>query len=483
LADGGHTFMATDTDAAGNTSSASLALSVAVDTVAPNAPIITNDTISNTNEIVLTGTAEVNSAINVYDGATLLGSALADSSGAWNFITAQLADGGHTFTATDTDAAGNTSLVSQPVDPIIDTTAPAAPVYSCLSPVGDDGITNDNMPTLTGNAEANSTIKIYDGMTLLGSATANGSGEWSYTTAALTDGVHSLTTTDTDAAGNTSSASSALSVTIDTVAPTLAITAIMDTHDSVSLTGTTEAFTWISIFDSASGMPLGTTTSAADGTWNFGENWITATDFTVKATDLAGNTNQVDAHAPAPAFANLLQNTNGTVTISGTSTPDSMVSIYDGTDTTPVGIVTTSANGTWSFTSDTLSNSIHSFALDAVDVAGNTGASTGVALIGTAGNDTLAVPVGNNLMIGGGGSNTFVFGASFGKDVITDFQATTSNHDVLQFSQDVFSDLAAVLDHAAQVGSDVVITADAHDTVTLQNVLLSNLHQNDFHIV
>ena len=41
-------------------------------------------------------------------------------------------------------------------------------------------------------------------------------GAWSYTTAALANGAHSLTATATDAAGNTSAASSALSVTIDT---------------------------------------------------------------------------------------------------------------------------------------------------------------------------------------------------------------------------------------------------------------------------
>ena len=49
-----------------------------------------------------------------------------------------------------------------------------------------DGITNDNTLTLTGTAEANSTVKVYDGATLLGSATADGTGAWSYTTAALT---------------------------------------------------------------------------------------------------------------------------------------------------------------------------------------------------------------------------------------------------------------------------------------------------------
>jgi hypothetical protein len=78
-----------------------------------------------------------------------------------------------------------------------------------------DHITNVNTVTLTGAAEANSTVKVYDGATLLGSATANGSGAWTYTTAALSNGAHSLTATATDAAGNISSASSAMAV--DTV--------------------------------------------------------------------------------------------------------------------------------------------------------------------------------------------------------------------------------------------------------------------------
>ena len=72
-----------------------------------------------------------------------------------------------------------------------------------------DHITNDSTPTLTGTAEANATVKVYDGATLLGTTTANGSGAWSFTTAALANGAHSLTAIATDVAGNTSAASTA----------------------------------------------------------------------------------------------------------------------------------------------------------------------------------------------------------------------------------------------------------------------------------
>ena len=79
-----------------------------------------------------------------------------------------------------------------------------------------DGITSDNTLTLTGTAAANSTVRVYDGPTLLGTATANGNGAWSYTTAVLPNGGHSFTATATDAAGNASVASTALAITVTT---------------------------------------------------------------------------------------------------------------------------------------------------------------------------------------------------------------------------------------------------------------------------
>ena len=137
----------------------------------------------------------------------------------------------------------------------IDTAAPVVPsiaAYSTDSGMVGDGVTNDNTLTLTGTAEANATVKVYDGATLLGSATADGSGNWSYTTAALANGAHSLTATATDVAGNTSAASSALNVTIDTTAPVTPAIAAFSTDSGVvgdritsdntlTLAGSTEA--------------------------------------------------------------------------------------------------------------------------------------------------------------------------------------------------------------------------------------------------
>src|SRR5262249_37512789 len=95
-----------------------------------------------------------------------------------------------------------------PSTPSLD--VPKIDAFSNDSGVAGDHITNDNTVTVTGKAAANSTVKVFDGTTQIGTATTNGSGAWSYTTAALKDGSHSLTAKATSASGATSAASSAL---------------------------------------------------------------------------------------------------------------------------------------------------------------------------------------------------------------------------------------------------------------------------------
>ena len=68
LAEGAHTFTSTAADAAGNTSGASAGLTVTIDTKKPNAPVLASDVILTTNQVLLTGTAEANSTVNVFDG-------------------------------------------------------------------------------------------------------------------------------------------------------------------------------------------------------------------------------------------------------------------------------------------------------------------------------------------------------------------------------------------------------------------------------
>ena len=171
---------------------------------------VVGDGITNATTLTLAGTATASSTVNVYDGATLLGTATVNSSGAWSFTTTgTLASGSHSFTATDT-VSGSTSAASSPLNVTIDTTAPSAPTIGSFTP-------NGTALTLSGTAEANSTVKVYDNGTLLGSATANGSGAWTYYHGSAGQQHQRLHATATDAAGNTSLPSSDPVVTVGMV--------------------------------------------------------------------------------------------------------------------------------------------------------------------------------------------------------------------------------------------------------------------------
>lgn len=50
---------------------------------------------------------------------------------------------------------------------------------------------------------------------------------------------------------------------------------------------------------------------------------------------------------------------------------------------------------------------------------------------------------------------------------------------MLEFDSNLFADFESVLAAAAQVGSDTVITYDADNAVTLKNVAVTSLHEDD----
>jgi hypothetical protein len=183
----------------------------------------TNDTTP-----TLNGTAEPGSTVTIrLDGADLIHDPGRRQRHVDLYPTTPLGEGPHTFTVVATDAAGNTSQPSGGFTLTVDTTPPAA---ATIATVTDDvgGVqgtlnsgdtTDDTTPLLQGTAPADAVITVYDGTTLLGTATLDGSGGWSFTPVTpLTDGPHSLTVHATDAAGNTT-ISSPFELTVDTVAP------------------------------------------------------------------------------------------------------------------------------------------------------------------------------------------------------------------------------------------------------------------------
>lgn len=122
LASGTYVVTARQSDAAGNKSPLSLPLTMIVDTLAPDAPIIlTASPFVTTNTMpVIGGTAEAGATITIYLDDEWDGETEADDDGAWSFAVPGLfAGNSYEVFATATDAAGNTSAPSAPLTLVV----------------------------------------------------------------------------------------------------------------------------------------------------------------------------------------------------------------------------------------------------------------------------------------------------------------------------------------------------------------------------
>ncbi|HET7880241.1 MAG TPA: Ig-like domain-containing protein, partial [Acetobacteraceae bacterium] len=510
LLDGVHNISAIDTNTGGFASVASAALAVTIDTVVvpPSAPDMTaatdkgvsnTDNITNDNRPIFTGTAEAAAQVTLPDGTTVIGTARASATGTYTITASVLADGTHSISASQVDVAGNISTASAPLSVTIDTVAPGAPTTPVLSPTSDSGVLGDNItnnktPTLTGTAEAGSTVTIFNGATKVGSGIAGLDGSWSIATSALANGVRTITAKAMDVAGNVSLASAALALTIDTTTatpsrPALAVgqdTGVSSTDNITnindpSFTGTAEAGSTVTLFDGTQAIASGI---AVGGTWNITAPVLTdgVHSITAKSVDVAGNVSAVstarsvtiDTTAPgAPTV------TGGSATaLTGKGEAGDTMTVLNGA--TIIGTTTVGGAGNWSlsFIGGLLPQTLTA---SQTDKAGNAGPASGPILIGTAGNDTLTSTPGNDFMIGGAGADTYVFSGSFGNDIIAGFAAGGSAHDFIDFQGiAALASFASVQAHATQGSTGVVISDGAGDTVTLNNVTLTSLTAADF---
>ncbi|MBN9560166.1 MAG: Ig-like domain repeat protein [Alphaproteobacteria bacterium] len=378
--DGTHSLTAKETDAAGNTGIASSAVDYTLDTTPPDAPVITSlGGLTNQASQTMSGTGEIGGTVIVWDGLTSVGSAMVDEHGNWSAaVTLTPGDGTHSLTAKETDAAGNTGNKSVAVDYDLDTTPPLVTI------AGTVGLTNEVNQAVSGTAEALSTVTLWDGATTVGSATADEDGHWSTTVTLSGEGLHSLTASQTDAAGNTGT-SSAISYTLDTTPPVLTVTNMGGpiNQPAVTLSGTGEVGRTVVVTDSDATV-LGTGIVGLDGTWS---TQVTLTgewphSITVSETDAADNassriiTYTLDTTPPdAPVITSTGQLTNDpAVTLAGTGEIGGTVVVWDGA--TSVGSATVGGDGNWSVAVTLTGDGAHSLTAKETDLAGNTGASS-----------------------------------------------------------------------------------------------------------
>jgi len=353
----------------------------------PPAPQITAPaaatTYTNSNSITVSGTSAAGTTVSLYNltpSTTLIAGSLPVTAGHWTY-NATLAVGTHLLAAQATNGSG-TSSPSNVVAIVVDKTKPDAPMI--LGPTGTAGTPaylNTTTPLIQGFAEPNTTVRVYDGVTLIATTTAAVTGEWSVATSSLAQGSHTLRSTATDLAGNASDNSGAQFVVIDTIAPPAptittptGATAFVG-GTSTTIAGAAEANSTVTLYNN--GNPLASalaTTGTAwshDATLGAGENIVLAW-----AVDRAGNLSAASAAKgiivdSTPPTVNIISPVDGSET---NNTAPAFV--FDFVELYPAAVECRVNSGTWNACGSgiqlaSLAEGEHTFSVRVRDLAGN----------------------------------------------------------------------------------------------------------------
>ncbi|MAY55966.1 MAG: hypothetical protein CMQ37_08875, partial [Gammaproteobacteria bacterium] len=414
LADGSYSITARYTNSLGNQSGDSPALNpVVIDTTAPGTPTVTAQT-SNSSTPTVSGTVTLgaNESLSVtIDGEVYTtGNGLTINGNTWSVTIPggnALNDGTYEVTATVTDLADNTSTDASSNELVVDTTAPNQPAAPDLTDASDTGTSNsdnytsDSTPSFSGGGgNPGDTATLYIDGVAAGTATVDGSGNWTITTGELTDDTYEVTVSFTDPAGNESAQSTALEVTIDTSAPTAPT---VNSQTSTSATPTVTGTVTLGANETLSVTIDGNVYTVGNGLTVNGNNWSVTIpgadalsdrtyEVTATVTDLAGNTvndsssNEliVDATPPGTPAAPDLTDASDTAGASNTDnytsdntptftgsggTPGDTATLY--IDGVASGTVTIDGSGNWTITAGELADGVYDITVSFTDTSGN----------------------------------------------------------------------------------------------------------------
>ena len=324
--------------------------------------------------VTVSGTAEIGATLTV-NGVPVT----VDASGAWTTAVATAGEGPLLVTAVATDAAGNSTTATR--DLTVDTLGPAVAITTIEG--GDDLI---NAAEAAGGVTVSGTAEIGATLTVNGvPVTVDASGAWTTAVATAGEGLLVVTAVATDAAGNSTTATRDL--TVDTLGPAVAITAIeggdnlinaAEAAGGVTVSGTAEIGATLTV----NGVPV---TVDASGAWTTavataGEGLLVVT---AVATDAAGNSTTatrdltVDTLGPAVAITAIEGGDNlinaaeaaGGVTVSGTAEIGATLTVNGAP-------VTVDASGAWTTAVATAGEGLLVVTAVATDAAGNSTTAT-----------------------------------------------------------------------------------------------------------
>lgn len=368
LIEGANTLVVTAVDRAGNSTSSTV--TATLDTVAPQLTVIgpADGALLNNGQITFGGAAAEPVVSVLVNGIA----AQVGTSGGYT-LPITLAEGNNTLTVTAIDRAGNSSTNTITVN--LDSIEPAAPLLNAqVTP------TRIAISTVAGQAEANSTVTLFNNGVTVATLKADAAGLFSVADVTLTEGSNLFTAQAADAAGNISQLSTPLPLVLDTKAPVITVTTpqagALVSAAQVTISGMADE-PLVSLTVNGASTPL---SAGSSDPLSFeyvlaltaGEN-----SALIAATDLAGNvatitiTVQRDSTPPKVVIVTPL---NGLLT----NTPQTQISgtVDDADATVTVGGALVSVVNKAFSVGYLLSDGDNSIQVKGVDKAGNEGTAT-----------------------------------------------------------------------------------------------------------
>ncbi|WP_019412774.1 Ig-like domain-containing protein [Paenisporosarcina sp. TG20] len=323
------------------------------DVTAPSSPSVDEVTDKSTN---VTGTAEADSSIIITVGSTVIGTGKTTTHGAYS-ITIKQQKAGSKLLVTAKDAAGNSSIVKE-----VSVKDVTAPIISTINEV------TDKSTSVTGIAEAGSTITVKEGTTVIGNAITDTEEKYVATILKQKAGTK-LTVIATDYVGNISEPKEV--TVIDITAPA-APTVDEVTDNSTSVTGTAEVGSLITIKSGT--IEKGSDTVNSEGGYSvLIELQKAGTILTITATDAAKNSSDpvevTVTDATTPLIPTVNEVTDKSTSVSGTAEVGSLIKIKSGTTEIGLGTVDSEGNYTVEIAQQKAGTQL---LVTATDTAGNT---------------------------------------------------------------------------------------------------------------